>query len=111
MTTTRQRNSAVMKVKLLVLIAFSFPAAAQVPQQDPCPGIYGFAREDCLLQRHQWAQDAERKKQVQQDLQQQLMQLQQQLFLEQIRGQQLQNEALRRRLEAEDAAMKRNETR
>lgn len=108
---TRQTNSKVMKVILLVLIAYSVPAAAQFLPQDPCPGIYGFAREDCLLQRNQSAQDAERKKQMQQDLQQQLMDLQRQLFLEQIRGQQLQNETVRRRLEAEDAAAKGNQSR
>ena len=104
MTTTRQRDSQVMKSKLLVLLAFSLPAAAQVPPQDPCGDLQSFAREDCVLQRQTQAREDELRKNLQQE---QLLYLQQQLFLEQIRGQQLQNEALRRKLEADDAAMKR----
>ena len=103
MTTTR-RNSQAIKSKLLVLLAFSLPATAQIPPQDPCAGLQSFAREDCVLQGQARAREDELRKHLQQ---QQLLDLQQQHFLEQIRGQQLQNEALRRQLEADDAAMKR----
>ena len=83
-----------MKLHLIALAALALPAAAQVIPPDPCVGTYGFARDDCLAEKQRAAQEKERL-----ILQQQ--QLQQQLLVEQIRTQQLQNEALRRKLEAE----------
>lgn len=98
-TMLRGKGGLNMKAGVLLLLAFSLPASAQVPQQDPCAGLYGFAREDCVAQSQRATQDAERQKQLQQQLQQQLLQ-------EQIRSHQLQNEMLRRRLESEDGAKK-----
>ena len=88
-----------MKFAILVFIGVAIPATAQVLQQDKCVGLYGFARDDCMLHWQSVAQEAERQKQ-------QLLLLQQELLREQLRGQQLYNETLRRNLEAQDAAKK-----
>ena len=88
-----------MNAKALVFLALSLSASAQAAQKDPCVGLYGFDREDCIAQVQRRAEEAERRKEAQQ-------QLQEQLLREQIRSHQLQNEMLRRRLEADEAAKK-----
>src|SRR5918912_1537274 len=97
-----------MKTYLIALLGIALPVSAQVYTPpvvppagaasqaapppagsptlvplDPCAGLVGFARDDCLSDRQRAAQEQQRALERQQ-------QLQQQLLMEQIRGYQLQ---------------------